>query len=88
MLLSTKKVKVIGKKGFVVYIAILNISFNIGDEIYPLKKAQIAYLKADETYIKVFSKYTNFANVFSSKLAIKLSEYISINNYAIELIDY
>ena len=55
--------------------------------MHPLKEAQIAHLKADEVSTKVFSKYADFADVFSPKLAIKLSEYIKINNYAIKLVD-
>ncbi len=55
--------------------------------MHSLQKAQIAYLKADETPSEIFNKYTNLANIFSSMLAIKLSEHISINNYAIKLID-
>lgn len=51
------------------------------------KKAQIAHLKADETPIKVFGKYTDFANIFLLKLAIKLSKNTSINNYAIKLVN-
>ncbi len=57
MLSITKRIKLIGKKEFiaatldpdykvfVIYIAAFNINFNIGDEIHPLKSAQIAYLK-------------------------------------------
>ena len=54
--------------------------------MYPLKKAQIAYLKVDEALIKVFNKYANFANVFSLKLVIKLLKYIRINNNTIKLV--
>ncbi len=32
-------------------------------------------------------KYTDFADVFSPKLATKLPEYTGINNHAIELVD-
>lgn len=52
-----------------------------------LKKAQIAYLKLDEASTQVFSKYVDYADVFSSKLAIKLSKYTEINNYIIKLLD-
>ena len=55
--------------------------------MHPLKRAQIAHLKANKAFIKVFSKYADFANVFSSKLAAKLSEHIRINNHAIELVN-
>ena len=42
---------------------------------------------AKKTPTKVFAKYSDFADVFSSDLASKLSKHIGINNYAIELID-
>ncbi len=74
-------------KAFVVHIVTLNISFDVSDKVYPLKKAQIAHIKADEALIKVFSKYTNFANVFLLKLAIKPPKYTGINNHVIKLVD-
>ncbi len=59
----------------------------MGDEIHPSKKTQIAHLKADEAPYKVFGKYTDFADIFSPKLAAELPKHIEINNYAIELLD-
>ncbi len=59
----------------------------MGDEVYPLRKAQIAHLKADEALTKVLSEYADFADVFSQKLAKELSEYTGINDHAIELVD-
>ncbi len=53
----------------------------------PLKKAQIAHLKADEAPLEVFSKYVDFADVVSLKLAIKLPEHTEINDHLIELVD-
>ncbi len=41
----------------------------------------------DEVFIKVFSKYANFVDVFSLQLAAELLEHIGINNHAIELVD-
>ena len=94
---TTKQVKLIEKKEFaaaaldpkhktfVVYVAAFSI--DSGDELHSLKKAQIAHLKADKASIKVLSKYANFADIFSSKLAVKLSEHMKINNHAIELVD-
>ena len=35
----------------------------------------------------IFIKYTNFIDVFSLKLASKLSKNIEINNYTIKLIN-
>ena len=55
--------------------------------MHPSKKAQIAHLKVDEAFTKVLSKYTDFADVFSSKLVVKLPKYIKINNYTIKLVD-
>ncbi len=55
--------------------------------MHPSRSAQIAHLKADETPTKVLSKYTDFADVFSPKLAAELSEHTGINDHAIELVD-
>lgn len=53
----------------------------------PLKKAKIAFLKANKALIKVFSKYTDFANIFLPKLITKLFKYTNIENYVIELVN-
>ena len=55
--------------------------------MYLLKRAQIAYLKVDEAPTKIPSKYADFANVFSPKLAAELSKHTKINDHAIELVD-
>ena len=71
---------------FVVYVAALETSSGLAwMTMHPSRAAQIAALKQDETFIKVSSKYTNYADVFSFDLAIKLPENIGINNYAIKL---
>ncbi len=72
-------------KSFVVYVAALSI--DLGNEMQPSKKAQIAHLKADKAFSEVPSKYTDFADVFSLKLAVELLEHIGINDYTIELVD-
>ncbi len=72
---------------FVIHIISFIINANIGAKVYLLKKAWIIHLKVNETLIKVFNKYTNFADVFSLKLAIKPLKNISINNYTIKLVD-
>lgn len=46
----------------------------------------MVFLKADEAFIFVLSKYTNFPNIFSKNLTTKFSKYIRINDYAIDLI--
>ena len=55
--------------------------------MYPLKRAYIAYLKADKAFTKGPSKYANFEDIFSQKLAVKLPKYTGINNYAIKLVN-
>ncbi len=94
---TTKQVQLIGKKKyaiaaldlehetFVVHVAALSV--NLGDKVYPLKRAQIAYLKENKAPSKVPSEYTDFTNVFSPKLAVELSEYTGINNHTMKLVD-
>lgn len=55
--------------------------------MYPSKKTPIAYLKVDEAPFKVSSKYADFTDIFSLKLAVELPKYIRINNHTIELVD-
>ncbi len=55
--------------------------------MHPSKRTQIAYVKVDEAPIEVPSKYTDFADIFSSKLFVKLPKYMGINNHAIKLVD-
>ena len=95
--LTTRQVELIRKKKFavvalnpehkvfIVHIAVLSV--DLGDKVYLLKKAQIVYLKADKASTKVLSKYANFVDVFSPKLAVKLSKYTRIRDYAIKLVD-
>ena len=72
-------------KTYVIYVVALNI--NLNNKVYPSKKTQIAHLKVNKAFTKVSGEYTNFADVFLPKLAIKLFEYIEINNHNIELVD-
>ena len=55
--------------------------------MYPLRRAQIAHLKADKALSKVSSKYADFADVFSPKLVTELLEHTGINDYTIKLVD-
>ena len=55
--------------------------------MHPSKKAQIIHLKVDEALTKVHSKYADFIDGFSLKLAVKLFKHIITNNYAIKLLD-
>ena len=95
--LITKHVQLMGKKefaaaalnpehkAFIVYVAARSV--DLGDKMHHSKRAQIAHLKADEAPIKVPSEYTNFADIFSPKLAAELLKHMEINDHAIELID-
>ena len=44
-------------------------------------------MKADKAFTKVSGKYTDFVNIFSSKLAIELLEHMEINYHAIKLVN-
>ncbi len=55
--------------------------------IYLAREAQIAALQIDKTSTKVPAEYLDYANIFFSDLAIELPENISINEYAIKLIN-
>ena len=68
-------------------IHIVTLSINLDNEIYPLKKAQIAHLKANKAFIKISNKYVDFVDVFSPKLVTKLPKHTGINNYTIELVN-
>ncbi len=72
-------------KAFIVHVAALSVA--LGDEMHPLKRAQIAHLKADEAFTKIPSEYDDFTDVFSPKLDVELPEHIEINDHAIELVD-
>ncbi len=55
--------------------------------MHPLRRAQIAYLKADRVPFEVLNEYTDFADIFSPKLATEFLEDTRINNHAIKLVD-
>ncbi len=94
---TTRRVELIGKKefvavaldleheAFVVHVAALSV--DLGDEVHPSRRVQIAHLKADEALTEVPNEYADFADVFSPKLAAELPEHTGINDHAIELVD-
>lgn len=53
---------------FIVYVVAVNV--NLDNEVYYSKRVQIGYLKADEVFVKVSSKYADFTDVVSLKLTI------------------
>lgn len=93
----TKKVELIGKNKFATIasnpeheafiIHIVALSINSGYKVYSSKKTQIAYLKADEAFIEILSKYADFADILSVKLATELFKHTGINDLIIKLID-
>ncbi len=97
VLLTTRRVELIGKKefaaaaldleheAFVVHVAALSVDSD--DEVHPSRRAQIAHLKADEAPTKVPGEYADFADVFSPKLAAEFPKHMGINDHAIELVD-
>ena len=56
-------------------------------DINPSRRLQMSSLIAEETFTKVFTKYSDFANVFSPDLLFKLYKHIEINDHAIKLVN-
>ena len=70
-------------EAFVVHVSILSLGSKM--TIYPAGKAQTASLLAKK--VTVPAKYSDFADVFSKKLAKMLPERTKINKHAIKLED-
>ena len=101
--MTTKRVKLIGKKKFttialdpeketfVVHIMSISIaffSFILLDAFFsPFHRSKIVILIANEAFIKVFAKYAKFIDVFFPNLAFKLPKHIGINNDTIKLVN-
>ena len=51
-------------------------------DVQPFRRPQISGLIAEETFTKVTAKYSDFADIFFSDLAFKLSKHIGINDHA------
>ncbi len=54
--------------------------------IHPSRVVQIAALQWDKAPTKIPAKYSDYAGVFSSELAMELLENTGMNKYTIELI--
>ena len=73
---------------FVVHEAALDASpWSVRMMMHSSQAAHITGLKQDKALIKVLSEYTDYADVFFSKMAMKLPKNISINEHAIKLQD-
>ena len=91
---TTKRVQIIDRKefakaaldpnqeAFVVHVATLTAE---PMTIHPARQAQIASLKAEEAPVTVPEEYSDYADVFSEKLAAVLPEHTETNTHAIEL---
>ena len=99
-LLTTKRVELVRKKEFaaaafdsghetfIIHVVFLrSLSSTQESDIHHSRRTQIAALVANEALTSISTKYSDFADVFSLELALKLSEYIGINDYTIELVD-
>lgn len=71
-------------KIFIVYIVVLNIDSS--DEMHSLKRAEIAYMKANEASTKVSGKHVDIIEFFFPKLVVELHEHPKINNYIIKFL--
>lgn len=68
---------------FVIYVVALKVK----STIHPSRAIQIITLQQDKAPTKVPTKYSNYANVFSSDLAIELPKNSGMYEHDIELID-
>ena len=94
----TKRVELVEKKEFatatfnpgyeifVVHIVSLENPSQKSD-VHPSCRAQIAALVANEAPTLISTEYSDFTDIFSPKLALKLLEHTRINDYAIKLVD-
>lgn len=69
---------------FVVHVTALKVLEAV---IHLVQVFLLAGLQQDKFFSKIPLDYTNYADVFSSDLPMKLSENIGINEHAIELIE-
>ena len=75
-------------KTFVVYVASFESLSNTQEsDVHPSCRAQIAALVANEALTSIPTEYSNFANIFSPKLALEFPEYTGIHDHAIKLVD-
>ncbi len=72
-------------KTFIVHMLALDIAEEL--LIHLFRAAQIAILQWDKALTKILAKYSDYADIFFSELAMELPENMGINEYAIELID-
>lgn len=96
-MLTTKKVKFIDKKKFdkvtldensetfVVHIVALNVESSMLINFSMI--GQVVSPQANKATTKITTEYSKYTYIFLTDLAMKLSKYTEINNYAIKLKD-
>lgn len=67
---------------FVIHVAALSAT-----PIHLSREVQMGALLANKAPTQVLAKYSNYADVLSSDLAMELPEHTSINDYAIDLVE-
>lgn len=72
-----------GSKSLEMHVVVLKAEASI----HPVRVAQIAAPEWDKVSIKIAIEYTDFSNVFSSDLPMKLPKNTGTNDYAIELVE-
>ena len=70
-------------KAFIVYISFISNN----SDVYLFDIAQIVFLKVNETFSFILSKYIDFIDVIFKDLVAELLEYSKINNNTIDLIN-
>ena len=100
--MTTRCIELVGKKEFVataldpeyetykIYVESVSFDALLNSSplnVHPFYNPQIAGLITEKTFIKVFAKYSDFADVFLLDLASKLPKHTGINNHVIKLVN-
>lgn len=64
----------------------MHVVFLTSSDIYLFYRAQVALLIQNKVFMVILSEYTNNTDILLPYLVVKLSEYIEINNYYIDLV--
>ena len=94
---TTRRVKLVDKKEFaattfdpeheiyIVYVASFRSTSLTSLNVHPFREPQISGLIVKKAPTKVPAKYSDFANIFSPDLAMKLPKHTEINTHTIDL---
>ena len=73
-------------KTFIIHVICFS-SIQLDANVHSFRRLQITGLIAKDAFIKVSTKYSNFADIFSLDLAFKFHKYTGINDHAIKLVN-